>query len=179
MSLQDELKKEILEKFGKQYGFKEVDIKITISDRPPLPNELPEKNAILQCLGKAGNYFVYAVKVGYFIVSFICTLATIPDVPDKYNVYAPKAYEFVSYYAKRLFNGDTATVRVEGKQEDGYLVLRQNWIDNPTAFNLDYSKYSKGQFDPFGFSDAAYFPVSGSSGTIVSGTTSLNEFKTT
>jgi hypothetical protein len=179
MSIENEIKKQILEKFGKQYDLKEVDIKITISDRPPSPDELPDKNAILECLGSVGKYFVYAVKVGYLIVSFVCTLATIPDLPDKYNVYVPKAYEFVSEYAKQIFSGDKSAIRVEGKKEDGYLVLRQNWVDNPTMFKEDYSKYSNGQFDPFNFPDAAYIPASGSSGTIVNGTTSLIKFKIT
>jgi len=178
MPIEDKIRKEIFDKFGKQHGIKEVDIKITISDQLPSPDELSDKNAILECLGKVGKYFVYAVKVGVTIITFVCTISTITDLPQKYNVYAPKAYEFVYQFGKQLFNGNTSAVRVEGKKQDGYLVLKRNWIDNPTSFNQDYSQYSKGHFGPLGVPDSAYIPASGSSGTIVSGTTSLTKFTT-
>lgn len=162
--IEDELRKEIYEKFGDKLASASADIKIIQQEHPPSPQELAMQNAVLSPLGKAGKYFVFLLKRGIAIFSIYATILDIPDTIEKTRLYIPKAYDLAVDIAENVKNG--AMTAIGNGEKNGYLVIRPIWIADNNQFIQDKEAFGLGNPSLFSDSTAVYVSTSGESNSI-------------
>lgn len=171
MTTEEKLSQEIINQFGEKYNLKDVEIKVVIQEKSSKPSELSPNGGVVEFVGKIGEYFIYLVKEGYKKIRFICTLISIVKL---FTVYVPDGYDFVSQYGKQLLAGDTTVVQEKGKEDNGFLVFKNSWVNDPGSFNQDHSNFEKGNYGTLNSDGFTFYSASGVNTVISNGTSSID-----
>jgi hypothetical protein len=161
MTPEEEMKNEIISKFGDRFNLTSEKIKIVIQHDVPARNIIGKDSTTLEFLGKVEKYFVYVVKKAFIVISILCTMIDIAELPTKVSVFLPKSYEFIKNVGKELINGNYDQVR-EKNNEDGFLVIRRIWLTDEKTYNKAYNNLTNGDLNSLQSSDAVLTPATGS-----------------
>lgn len=173
---EDELRKQIYEKFGDKITSAGVNVKIVQQKHPPSPQELAKQNAVLSPLGKIGKYFIFLAKKGVIIYTIYATILDIPDTIEKTKLYVPKVYEYAMHVAKDV-KEDTLSALGED-EKNGYLIVKPIWLADKNSFIHDQEEFGLGSRSIFSDSTAVCVPTSGETLSIINNTITFDSTST-
>lgn len=157
---EEELRRQIIEKFRDKLASGGTEIKIIKQERPPSPQELVKQNATLSPLGIVGKYRIFLV-IAYSVYNVYATALDIPDTIEKTKLYVPKAYEYAIHLAKDVKEG--ALSALGENEKDGYLIIKPIWLADKSSFIRDQEEFGLGSRSIFSDTTAVCIPTSGAS----------------
>jgi|GEM_PF-6227640 len=162
------LRKQIWEQFGDKLKDLGSDVEIIESDFPPTDIELSTGKKMIRFLGRCKRRFVWLVITIFGIISIYVTVMDLPGAIENHKRFFPSSYEFVERVFHKISDGSyfdiVDTAKIDSNQNHGYVVIKNEWIDNQDEYEKD-----KKDGSVYLYSGEYALPVSGSTMTYDTG----------
>ena len=152
---EQELKKEILEKFGNKLDALGVK-KIQFEKRYEMPeeSEVSSKGGVIELLGYVRSCAVWVIKAAYHTAVIFVLMTQLPDAWKKTQVYYPNAYEVAEQIAERFESNDIiqkqrspeTAPKIEVGEKYRYIAYDPDWAVNKQSYIEDMNRLKNGDY---------------------------------